>query len=338
MPTYLTVSSQPFWGDMVAASGAGPKPIPQKQLTIQNLSDAIEFCLTPAAATAAAGLAALMKTENGVATAVRSFHANLPLENLRCDILRDQPAVWTCKRGKRTIRLSKKAAGVLFEHLKVDQKKLAVNETKTIRIVHRRWDPLTGTASALTGTTIDMARATADIVILPVQTYQRRALDKKAILSTDTVSEPGTPPPTPGISVHPSKATRARGCMNTAGALAGASAAGVGGFFRSYGRGFYVDIPLAITEGFRNVPQLYGERVPEHEPVHDWQSGARVAGKNFVTGMSEGLTDLFVQPYKAREEGAMGITKGVGKGVLGLVSKTASGKPSFIRAHQRVHG
>lgn len=122
----LTWSSQPFWGDMVAASGAGPSPIPHKRLDVENMSQAIKFCLTPEAATAAAGLASRMKRENGIATAVRSFHANLPLENLRCDILLDQPAVWLCKRAGKHIRLSKAAAGVLFQHLKIDEKKLAM--------------------------------------------------------------------------------------------------------------------------------------------------------------------------------------------------------------------
>ena len=74
---------------MVAAAGAGPEPIPQKQLNAQNLSEAIQFCLTSEAATAAAKIAIRMKRESGVTTAVRSFHANLPLESLRCDILGD---------------------------------------------------------------------------------------------------------------------------------------------------------------------------------------------------------------------------------------------------------
>lgn len=315
---------------MVAASGAGPKPIPHKKLDIQNLAEAIQFCLTPEAATAAAEIAARMKSESGVTTAVRSFHANLPLESLRCDILSDQPAVWVAKRGKKRIRLSKKAAGVLFQHLKVDQKKLVMNETKTIRITNRRWDPITGTASALAGTTTDIAKAAAGIIIRPVQTYQQHHRSNKALLllpadAAEPVvpSQPGSPLRSPVPRQHQH---RARGCMNTAGAMAGASASGVGGFFKSYGKGFYLDIPLAVTEGFRAVPKLYGETVPEHEPIHDWQSGARVAGKNFVTGISGGFTDLVMLPYNGREEGAVGVAKGVGMGVLGLTSKTASGK------------
>lgn len=312
---------------MVAASGAGPKPIPHKKLDIQNLSEAIQFCLTPEAATAAAAIAARMKSESGVTTAVRSFHANLPLENLRCDILSDQPAVWVAKRGKKRIRLSKIAAGVLFQHLKIDQKKLVMNETRTIQITNRRWDPVTGMTSALAGTTTNLAKATAGIIIRPIQTYQQHHRNNKALLSAADAepvpSQPGSPlrSPAPPFPRH-----RARGCVNTAGAIAGASASGVGGFFKSYGKGFYVDIPLALTEGFRAVPRLYGEKVPEQEPIHDWQSGARVAGRNFVTGISGGFTDLVMLPYNGRDEGAVGVAKGVGMGVLGLTSKTASGK------------
>lgn len=109
---------------MVASSGAGPHPIPQKKVNVDNMSEAIQFCLTPEAATAAGELAARMSTENGVVTAVRSFHANLPVDMMRCDIISDQPAVWICKRGKKRVRLSKLAGAVLGDHMKMDPKKL----------------------------------------------------------------------------------------------------------------------------------------------------------------------------------------------------------------------
>ncbi|WAO95183.1 Glyco-transf-28 domain-containing protein [Fusarium falciforme] len=318
---------QPFWGEMVAASGAGPLPIPQKQLNVDNLAEAIQFCLTPEAASAAAEISHRMSRENGVVTAVRSFHANLPLENLQCDILHNQPAVWVFKRGGKQVRLSKAAAGVLFQHLKVDHKKLTINETKTIRIINRRWDPLTGTVSSMLGTSTDMAKATTGIVMKPIQAYQER---QRTLQVNEAPSEPTSPhlSPTPsqqGTLSRPHTSHGGSSGWSTAGAVASASASGVGGFFKSYGRGFYVDLPLAVTEGFRAVPKLYGEKVPENEPVHDWQSGARVGGVNFVRGISEGFADLFVQPYKGgRDGGALGAAKGVGKGVVGMASKTAS--------------
>lgn len=200
------------------------------------------------------------------------------------------------------------------------------NETKSIHITNRRWDPVSGTTSALFGTATDMAKSAADIVVRPVQAYQRQ---KTATLSGDTAESPDTLVRFPNAGLERaviSRVSSTRGCMNTAAVVAGASAAGVGGFFKSYGRGFYVDIPLAVTEGFRAVPRLYGESVPEHEPVRDWQSGARVAGMNFVTGISGGFTDLVMQPYHGAVTGGFpGAAKGVGKGLLGLTSKTVSG-------------
>jgi len=107
---------------MVALAGAGPKPIPYKQLNAQNLADAIRFCLSPETAAAARKVAARMGTENGVATAAKLFHANLPLDILQCDILPDQPAVWQFRKGKKHMKLSKQAASVLVNHRKITQK------------------------------------------------------------------------------------------------------------------------------------------------------------------------------------------------------------------------
>lgn len=54
---------QPFWGTMVAKAGAGPKPISHKNLTIENLTEAIEFCLTPRAQLAARKMGADIRGE-----------------------------------------------------------------------------------------------------------------------------------------------------------------------------------------------------------------------------------------------------------------------------------
>jgi len=87
-----------------------------------------------------------------------------------------------------------------------------------------------------------------------------------------------------------------------------------------------IDTPYAVTEGFRNTPKLYGEQVPDHEPVTDWKSGGVVGGTEFLKGMSTGLLDFFVQPYKgAKDDGARGFFVGLGKGTIGTVTKVGSG-------------
>ena len=44
-------------------------------------------------------------------------------------------------------------------------------------------------------------------------------------------------------------------------------------------KGGMVDVPLALAEGFRNTPRLWGEKVKEQEEITGWRSGATVAGK-----------------------------------------------------------
>jgi hypothetical protein len=117
-------ASQPFWGNVVAKAGAGPEPIPYKALTSKNLAEAISFCLTPEAASAAKVIAEKMKSETGVRAAVKSFHAHLPKEKMQCDLLEDRPAVWTFNKGRRRFKVSKLAASVLLNHSKTSQQKL----------------------------------------------------------------------------------------------------------------------------------------------------------------------------------------------------------------------
>jgi hypothetical protein len=105
---------------MVAAAGAGPKPIHHKSLTVEKLAEAIRFCLTQDTAKAAATIAAKMRSESGVKTAVASFHSHLPRDDLECDIIKGQPAVWSCSRKGQRLKLSKMAAEILSSHLKVD--------------------------------------------------------------------------------------------------------------------------------------------------------------------------------------------------------------------------
>ncbi|KAF8201061.1 sterol glucosyltransferase [Mycena galopus ATCC 62051] len=283
---------QPFWGNMVAAAGAGPRPIPHKKLNVKALATAIAFCLTPEAAAAARSIAEKMKAESGVKTAVDSFHANLPLDRLKCDILPDRPAAWKVQKGKQTLRMSKLAAELLVQKKEVDSKALKPHNTNKIRIDNRRWDPITGGSSAVTAVFTEMVDATAGIFVKPYQEFSGAGVDRSP--------------------------------FGTAGAMVAASSKSMGTVFTSGLRGTAVDIPVALTEGLRNVPKMYGEEVKDYGHVKDWKSGMAVAGKTFLFGFSEGVADLVVQPYKgAKAEGAMGFVKGLGKGTMDAFVKTS---------------
>jgi len=44
-------------------------------------------------------------------------------------------------------------------------------------------------------------------------------------------------------------------------------------------KGTLIDMPLALAEGLRNTPALYGEKIRDHGAVTDWKSGGVVAAK-----------------------------------------------------------
>lgn len=116
-----------------------------------------------------------------------------------------------------------------------------------------------------------------------------------------------------------------------AGRMAGAAAKGFGRFNAAFFKGAIVDLPLAAAEGFRAVPKLYGEEVKDHGEVTNIQSGFGKAGKNFAFGMADGFSDLFVRPIEdAKKDGALGFAKGLGKGMLGFTSKTASAAVGMV--------
>ena len=102
---------QPFWGAMVARAGAGPLPVPSKQLSADKLAAAITEALLPTTQERARELGARISSEKGTDAGAQSFHERLDVDSLRCLISPSRSAVWRVKRT--TIRLSAFAATVL---------------------------------------------------------------------------------------------------------------------------------------------------------------------------------------------------------------------------------
>ncbi|KFZ19533.1 hypothetical protein V502_03594 [Pseudogymnoascus sp. VKM F-4520 (FW-2644)] len=107
---------QPFWGAMVARAGAGPLPIPYKSLTADGLANSILEALKPETLERARELGELIREEDGCKSGAENFHAHLNMDNLRCMMAPQRPAVWRVKTtGPKTehVRLSTFAAAVL---------------------------------------------------------------------------------------------------------------------------------------------------------------------------------------------------------------------------------
>ena len=82
-----------------------------------------------------------------------------------------------------------------------------------------------------------------------------------------------------------------------------------------------------LANGFHNAPSflLNDDTVRRRDNITGLGSGAKVASKEVVFGIFDGVTGLVTQPYwGAQKDGVVGFGKGVGKGVGGLVFKTGA--------------
>jgi sterol 3beta-glucosyltransferase len=65
------IADQPFWGRRIEALNAGPAPIPQKKLTIENLTDAVHKAVNdPTILQSAEALGEKIRSEDGITNAI----------------------------------------------------------------------------------------------------------------------------------------------------------------------------------------------------------------------------------------------------------------------------
>ncbi|KAJ5222942.1 Sterol 3-beta-glucosyltransferase UGT80B1 [Penicillium citrinum] len=152
---------QQFWGQIVARSGAGPVPIPHKQLTVDGLSEAIAKALEPSTQEKAMEIAEKMNGESGVRDSVRSFHRHLDLKQLRCAICPTRPAVWHLKHTE--VGLSAFAASVLVEMGSVKPDDLVLNRPVEYDTYRDPVGPLSASAQVLFGAISNFVTGLADV-------------------------------------------------------------------------------------------------------------------------------------------------------------------------------
>ncbi|KAG4440404.1 hypothetical protein IFR05_004097 [Cadophora sp. M221] len=168
---------QMFWGAMIGEAGAGAKPVPHKELTVDKLADGIKQCLTEEARKGAEKIALDIEKEgDGSKNAVISFHRSLVLRghhSMRCSILEDRVAVWTLKNT--SLRLSALAADLLVEKKKITWKQLRL-------IRHNEWndfegpgEPLSGGATAIMSTVTGIATGVGGVPFKIARSSRKRA-------------------------------------------------------------------------------------------------------------------------------------------------------------------
>ncbi|KAJ1305710.1 hypothetical protein OPQ81_010445 [Rhizoctonia solani] len=145
---------QPWWGNQIHARGAGPAPIPHKQLTTPALVDAIRSALSDETKTAARRVGELIRAEDGLKNGVDSFHRHLPLLDMRCDLDPRRVATWYSRSHK--LRLSAFAAQVLAEKGVLDLNKLELHRSREYVTRVQPTNPISGTLGPTLGVVGDV--------------------------------------------------------------------------------------------------------------------------------------------------------------------------------------
>ncbi|EFQ27364.1 glycosyltransferase family 28 domain-containing protein [Colletotrichum graminicola] len=151
---------QPFWGQMIARAGAGPAPVPFKEMTAETLASSITFALKPEVQVAVQQMAQRIAEEDGAGDTARGIQERLAIDTMRCDICPERLAVW---RHKKTgAHLSGFAVTCL-----IDQGYMKPHEMKLLRQKHWYVDegaesPIIGLVAAAAGFFTAVGTATSD--------------------------------------------------------------------------------------------------------------------------------------------------------------------------------
>ncbi|PBP25882.1 UDP-Glycosyltransferase/glycogen phosphorylase [Diplocarpon rosae] len=354
---------QPFWGAMVCRAGAGPVPIPNKQLTSDKLAAAITEALKSETLERARELGAKIHEEKGCETdfPIEIFRTVKKANIKRADVATakkietqnsgdDIPSVSTTEsatspRSQAQVDLGmqglqKSRTG--NQHSRHGSASIATPKTSHESVARSSIDtPTTETVLSNIGSTGRSSLKEALGGTLNSSGSRSSSRDRCSF-SRSHSKDCGAGSRSGSSFSHrrrltedfdPSKLT-----------LENATRAGKG-VSRIVGAGLKspMDFSLGIARGFHNAPKLYGDdTVRPQEKVTDFQSGLKAAGKEFGYGMFDGITGLITQPLRgAEKEGAAGLIKGIGKGIGGLILKPGAavwGIPgyTFMGIHKEV--
>lgn len=346
---------QPFWGQMLARAGAGPMPIPFKDMTAESLAESIEFALKPEVQKAAQKMSQQIAQENGAQDTADDIQDRLKIDQLRCDVCPERLATWVHK--KTDAHLSGFAVACLFDESLVQGKDIELIRHQTWYVDEGAEHPLIGMAAAASGLVRDVATATSDYADRLKGRTRRRANSvatlpghERSSLELEPIESVALDDPSRIINNATPKDMqkvvrgKVRKSLNTLGLATNplmkprnkrripfvARATGRYGIELSKAG---LKAPVAffynIANGFHNFPSyMYASvDVRRRDEIIGLSSGLKVAGKEFGLGMWEAFSGIVVRPYTgARDEGGKGFGKGIWRGYRGLVCNMGCGK------------
>ncbi|KAJ6280307.1 glycosyltransferase [Bipolaris maydis] len=341
---------QPFWGQMVAKAGAGPKPIPYRQLTPEGLAESIKFALRPEVNIAVKKMAACIAEEDGASETVRDFESALRVDEMRCHICPERIAVWRDK--KSGAHLSGFAACVLCK-----QKLIDPHDLRLLR--HRQWyvhegaeTPLIGAVAAGSSFFTNLAINTSDfshrLKKPKLQVNSTGAINtrKKEELDDESKDLPVNPIWLASMASMMATKTLKDNWQDVEKTPDAQETAKIRALFvaqeAEHGRAYQItsatlhyagDVtktslkaPVAlfynVANGFRNYPSrsIANEHHRHRDEIVGLTSGLAVAGKEFRLGLYDAFTGLIKHPYLGTKlDGPLGLPKGIGRGIGGFV-------------------
>jgi hypothetical protein len=85
---------------MIAKAGAGPVPVPFKEMTAETLADSITFALKPKVQISVQEMAAQIEEEHGDEDTVEDWNDRIDIDDFRCDLFPERLAIWQHKKSK----------------------------------------------------------------------------------------------------------------------------------------------------------------------------------------------------------------------------------------------
>ena len=169
----------------MARAGAGPPPIPNKELSAEKLAAGITKCLESNTLARAQELGEKIKSEQGTSVGADSFHARLGVDSLRYAVMPDRAAIWLVTYSK--IKLSAFAVAVLVDGGYLDFRDLRLCRSREYDSEDAPWDPISGILAATMGTTGELMMGVADFPKGMVQGALRMKPSRHSIRTDQSV-------------------------------------------------------------------------------------------------------------------------------------------------------
>ncbi|KAE8349545.1 hypothetical protein BDV28DRAFT_163518 [Aspergillus coremiiformis] len=348
---------QPFWGSIVARAGAGPQPVPYKQLTAEKLADAINEALEPSTLEKAEEIAKVSITIwIYIASGVQSVPAGLLYRSKEYDTGRDPKGPLSAGAEVLYGVVSDFISGLANVPTGVAGILSKENYRKRHHHHHhhhrsgREWvrqqctacleeaqEQMNGEPSTSNPDGSNRQDKLGDENGSPQsesesdsQSEYASADEDRSASSTDTAVEDSDEPGNE-LDLERTLTRRQTKDQHSSTQVVLAETGYHTSKFAKQVLNLAIVLPadciLSLTKGFHNAPKLYHDTTVRRIPkVLNVRSGFQAAGTELMEGFYFGITGLLTQPARGfQKSGGKGLAKGVGKGIGGVLLKPTAG-------------